>query len=306
MSDAEPTLLANKDGRTTDLARSPTPKTFGFPLELFHCDGSTVETRNVIGVGGSGIIQRYGGHVLKSPILMRYPEETDDDEKKRIDFRNRRNFRGLQHERTVYFRLQNAKGVVKYMETTPNGIVLEYCPGSDLQRFLEENAKDNYCQTKFIFGMIDAVVSCHSLRVLVTDIALRNFVIASDQSIKIIDFSCSEVYPLQTDMRTVVQGGQTVKSEIFSLACAIYSVSAWRLYSFEHEHFEFSHQKDVLPPIRIMPSTEDVMYGHIIKRCWQGHYSSMEGLRWALRAERLRLGLVSVWEHCLRVVQHMF
>ncbi|CAI7647969.1 unnamed protein product [Penicillium bialowiezense] len=69
----------------------------------------------------------------------------------------------------------------------------------------------------------------HDRRVLVADIASRNFLLDSDMTIKFCDFSEASLLPLDVDMDTLDDNGYTTRIDLGFLGAVIYEVITFQL-----------------------------------------------------------------------------
>lgn len=77
----------------------------------------------------------------------------------------------------------------------------------------------------------DIVARCHERGVLTFDIALRNFLLADELSLRIIDFANSSLMPLDLDITKADVEGCTFHLHLLHLSSVIYSIRALRAFS---------------------------------------------------------------------------
>ncbi|KAG0156024.1 hypothetical protein PDIDSM_3200 [Penicillium digitatum] len=109
----------------------------------------------------------------------------------------------------------------------------------------------------------------HDQRVLVADIASRNFLLDSDMTIKFCDFSEASLLPLDTDIDTVDDNGYTTRIDLGFLGAVIYEVVTGQ--KCEIDLFKDNPPTDgraTWPRREFLPSTENVWLGSIIEDCW--------------------------------------
>lgn len=102
----------------------------------------------------------------------------------------------------------------------------------------------------------------HSHRVLVADIASRDFLLDSDLSLRLCDFSEASILPLDTDMASADDHGFSTRIDIGLLGAVMYEVvtgvkCAIDLFHDNHPTDGRAHW----PERRLLPSTENVCLG---------------------------------------------
>ncbi|KAI9730245.1 MAG: hypothetical protein M1834_006009 [Cirrosporium novae-zelandiae] len=95
----------------------------------------------------------------------------------------------------------------------------------DLREYLKQHCPAKSIQLSWFREMACSLARIHDLRVIVADIATRNFLLAADLSIKFSDFTESTILPLDTDMRTADDAGFSVYTNIGQLGTVIYEVT---------------------------------------------------------------------------------
>lgn len=102
----------------------------------------------------------------------------------------------LEHEKRIYERLGGAPGIARYVGQSRNGMQLEYYPNGALSDYMASHkAPCLPWRWELILQATGAIAQCHERSVLVFDIALRNFVLADDLSLRLIDFGQSAFTP---------------------------------------------------------------------------------------------------------------
>ncbi|KEF57084.1 uncharacterized protein A1O9_07274 [Exophiala aquamarina CBS 119918] len=149
------------------------------------------------------------------------------------------NRKSINNEVEVYKRLGRHKRIKSCLQTTSYGIELAFANEGNLHDYI--NTKPEPLQslkTEWILSAIDTLSYIHSQRVLVDEIALRNFLMADGQ-LKLADFGQSVLLPLSTDMDTVCDNDVTTRIEILHLGWVIYSIakcSVYPYYFFDKQH----------------------------------------------------------------------
>jgi hypothetical protein len=105
----------------------------------------------------------------------------------------------------------------------------------------------------------------HKKNVLVDDIALRDYLLTDNLSLKMIDSGQCSLFPLDTDMATADDDGFTVRTDLFHLGCVIYSVSSRVRFACDlfDQDMKWSDMSE-------WPSLEGTFCERIIRRCWSG------------------------------------
>lgn len=109
----------------------------------------------------------------------------------------------------------------------------------------------------------------HERRIIVADIASRNFLLDSGLSIKLCDFTESIQLPLDTCMEKADFDGYSIRTDIGQLGCVMYEVIVG-------EKCKFDIFKDILPELsrgrwprrEDLPSTQGIWLGATIDKCW--------------------------------------
>lgn len=116
------------------------------------------------------------------------------------------------------------------------------------------------------------VQTCHHARMLLFDIALRNFVIAEDGTLRAIDFAQSAVLPMETDMPQANADGLTVKVGIIHLGSVIYSLAIWSRREMDCDH------EEQWPSLQGFFDTTGIPWAFLIRGCWERRFVSVDHL----------------------------
>ena len=246
-------------------------------MAFLRPDGSsfTVRTEDLIGLGQSGIVLRRGEHALKIP-KARDPSHLVQEEQREHEYcLNEIACDILQNEIEVYKRVGRHRGIAECVEITQDGILLVYYRRGDAHQYISRNVELNWWKKRdWILSIIETVTHLHKSRVLTSDLALRNLLIADDLSLKMIDFGQCEVLPIESDPATANVDGLTAKVDMFHIGCLIYSVAAW--CDFEKESVTTESE---FPPLEALPEIDHLPCADIIRKCWTGQYENIEALR---------------------------
>lgn len=103
-----------------------------------------------------------------------------------------------------------------------------------------------------------------------------NILVLDDQLI-LSDFGQSILLDLDIDITPANENDLNVQIEILHLGWILHSIASWRVY----KYYFLSPESPYLrwPEPGSFPSVDDVLFGTIIKKCWQGEYTSMDNVR---------------------------
>lgn len=253
---------------------------------ILLADGRRVDAARLVGSGIDGFIIRNGCNVLKIPklfgrLLSDGTIEADKD--------NDLHLNHLEVEKQVYERLRGVPGVAKCIECTSNGILLEYYQSGSLSEYISCHEPPSMPQRWYwILQATNTVAHCHERGVLVFDVALRNFLLADDFSLRIIDFANSSLVPRSADITEANVDGCTARLDLFHLSNVIYSIMIWQKFSVE------CAMESEWPSIDRMPDLEGLDFGHTIHACWAQEYTTIQELALELRrCEKTSLSAIS-------------
>ncbi|PGH10464.1 serine/threonine protein kinase [Polytolypa hystricis UAMH7299] len=180
------------------------------------------------------------------------------------------NIKSLQHEQAIYQRLGRCTGIVSYLGFSTTTTELAFMKNGDLRTYLARNGSPNKSLQLLWFREVARTLAhIHDRRVIVADIASRNFLLDSDLSIKFCDFTESTKMPLDTCMETVDDEGYSIQADIGQLGAVIYEVVVG-------ERCGCDLFKDVPPTVgraawprrENLPSTQSIWLGPVIEKCW--------------------------------------
>lgn len=121
----------------------------------------------------------------------------------------------------------------------------------DLRTYLGSNKPSQQLQLSWFRDMAGTLGYMHDQRVLVADIASRNFLLDLDLNIKFCDFSEPSLLPLDFNTDTVDDNGYTTRIDIDLL-----------------KDNDPTDGRARWPRREFLPSTENVWLGPIIEGCW--------------------------------------
>ncbi len=251
---------------------------FAMPSPFLDRQGNTIPREQILGNGASAVVLLQDGVAIKTPLRYRWSS----------DYEVKANIQSLKHEQDVYRRLQNhgddrSNGVVRCMGCSADATQLAYMIEGDLRAYLAKSRPPRQLQLRWFKQMACTLSFIHDSRVLVTDIASRNFLLDSDLSLKICDFTEASLLPLDSDMEAVDDNGYTMRIDVGLLGAVMYEVITGA--KCEIDLFKDNSPTDgraYWPERRYLPSTQDIWLGCIIEGCWNGEISSAHNLLQAL------------------------
>ncbi|KAL2801715.1 kinase-like domain-containing protein [Aspergillus granulosus] len=251
--------------------------------------GDPIPQERILGNGASAVVLLQNDVAIKTPLRYRWSSESEVQA----------NAQSLMHEQDVYRRLQNPRddrshGVVRCIGLSTDTTQLAYMANGDLRTYLAKFRPPRQLQLKWFKQMARTLSFIHDRRVLVADIASRNFLLDSDLSLKICDFTEASLLPLDCDMETVDDNGYTTQIDVGLLGAVMYEVITGNRC--EIDLFRDNSPTDgraYWPERRFLPSTRGIWLGWLIEGCWDGEISSAHSLLLALNSTDPRLSPIS-------------
>ncbi|KAE8155494.1 kinase-like protein [Aspergillus tamarii] len=245
---------------------------------FLNVQGDAIPQEQILGSGGSAVVLLQDNLAVKTPL--RYLWSSDSDVQA--------NIKSLRREQNVYRRLENpddhrSNGVVRCIGFSNEATQLAHMANGDLRTYLEKCRPPDQLQLTWFREMARTLSYIHDRRVLVADIASRNFLLDSELCIKICDFSEASLLPLDSDMEAVDDNGYTTRIDIGLLGAVIYEVVTG--HRCEIDLFKDNSPTDGRahwPERKSLPSTKDIWLGRIIEGCWDGEFSDAQSLLRAL------------------------
>lgn len=246
--------------------------------------GNPIPQDQILGCGSSAVVLLQNGLAVKTPL--RYLWSSDSDVEVNIE--------SVRREQNIYRRLQNPEddrsdGIVRCIGFSTEATQLAYMANGELRTYLATNRPSYQLQLTWFRGMARTLGYIHDRRVLVADIASRNFLLDFDLSLKICDFSEASLLPLDTNMEAADENGFTTRIDIGLLGTVIYEVVTGN--KCEVDLFKDNAPTDgraYWPEREALPNTKGIWLGRIIDGCWDGEFRSAEGLLQALDSVDLR------------------
>jgi serine/threonine protein kinase len=237
---------------------------------ILLADGSRVDPNKSIGDGADGFIILDGDHVLKIPHLL---GRLQPDGKIDAHIDNELHLQHLEVEKEVYERLHEVPGIARCIECTNNGILLEYYSKGSLSEYISCHDQPSMpWKWYWILQATDIIARCHKKGILVFDIALRNFLLADDFSLRLIDFANSAPVPESMDITRVDVDGCTARLDLLHLSNIIYSIITWQKFSVRCD------SETEWPHLDQMPDLKGLQCGQMIRNCWTRTYSTIQEL----------------------------
>ena len=204
------------------------------------------------------------------------------------------NLEGLSLEEKKFFKNESnvlskikSEYVVKFIESFEENnfynIVMEYCEGGDLEKFLEERKKiplnDNFIWKLFI-QIVIGLGEIHNMNILHRDLKTQNIFLTKNNDIRIGDLGIAKQLLKYHFAKTVIgtpyylspeickEKPYNEKSDIWALGCVLYE-----LCTFSHP-FESTNQASLIKKIleqnpKPIPSTFDSNFNLIVKQLLQ-------------------------------------
>ncbi|OQD65448.1 hypothetical protein PENPOL_c006G07162 [Penicillium polonicum] len=256
------------------------PQTLRQFLSGPQCDYEANETRHgkvetisrdaqgqFISGGLTGIVELLDdGTVLKSP----FPDA--EMENHVLD---------IAKEASIYHRVGPHERLVRILDHSRDGLVLEYMKNGDLKTYLQaQKSIPISLKLKWAYQIAQAVSLLHSNGIIHCDIKPRNLLLDATLNIKIIDFSGSS---LDWSKPASGEGTRfylprhwrdppTVATDLFALGSTLYGVFQG---TSPYEEVP-SDQVEELFKRKEFPNVSAIPCGQIIKQCWLSHVDSAE------------------------------
>lgn len=240
--------------------------------------GECLPSENILGNGNSAVVVLENGIAVKMPLRYMWSSYYDVE----------MNLKSLKHEQDVYHRLQSpddnrSKGIVNCIGFLPEATQLAYLCNGDLRTYLSKHDPPRHLQLQWFCDMSRTLSYIHEKRVLVADIASRNFLLDSDLSVKFSDFSEASLFPLTTDMEVADDNGYTTLTDIGLLGGVMYEVVSGE--KCEIDLYKYNTPTDgraYWPKRELLPNTQGIWLGCIIEGCWSGKFRDAHSLLAAL------------------------
>lgn len=155
----------------------------------------------------------------------------------------------------------------------------------NLRAYLAKCHPSHQLQLTWFREMASTLSYIHDRRVLVADIASRDFLLDSALSLKICDFSEASFLPSDSDMDGVDENGFITRIDIGLLGVVMHEVVTDEVDLFKDK--SPTDGRAHWPEGKFLPSTQDIWLSGIIEGCWDGEYSGVHSLLQALSSVAL-------------------
>ena len=246
--------------------------------------GDPIPLQQVLGSGGTAVVLLKNGVAVKTPL--RYIWSSDSDVEVNVEV--------IRREQDVYRRLQSSEdersdGVVRCLGFSTEATQLAYMANGDLEAYVAKYRPSHQLQLAWFCEVTRTLGYIHDRRVLVTDIASRNFLLDSDLSLKFCDFSEASLLPLCSNMEVVDDNGYTTRIDIGLLGKVMYEVVTGNKCEIDlYKDNSSTDGRAYWPERKTLPSTQGIWLGWIIEGCWDGEFRSTHSLLRALESVHLR------------------
>lgn len=177
----------------------------------------------ILGIGRTGLVVRQGQLAVKLPL--RWSTSSDEEVEANIE--------SLQHEQAIYQRLESCDGVVPFLGCSETATKLRLMEHGDLRSYLSQNKPSKTLQLSWFPSMAHSLSRIHDRRIIVADIASRNFLLDADFKVKICDCTESILMPLDTHMETADSAGYSIHTDIGQLGAVMYEVEVGEKCEFD-------------------------------------------------------------------------
>ncbi|PWY72241.1 hypothetical protein BO94DRAFT_501447, partial [Aspergillus sclerotioniger CBS 115572] len=221
---------------------------------------------------------RYGDVAVKTANKWSVPDNASEYTTLIYQQMNRTNEEALNHEGRIYRHLAHVEGVLKPLEISDTEIRMPYVSYRSLDRYLSANAAivNNTQHLRWFRNAAEIIFRVHRQRVLIADIAARNFLVNADLSLQLCDFSESVIIPVEHALDEFIsEDSLSMKSDIARFGSMLYEIVSGRRYEF-YVTSEIEADLDdgesktyrQWPTSEKFPDTTDVFLGDVIRKCW--------------------------------------
>ncbi|OJJ67155.1 hypothetical protein ASPBRDRAFT_349942 [Aspergillus brasiliensis CBS 101740] len=243
----------------------------------------------LIGLGRVGRVMRFGDIAVKTANIWTVSEGASETTIISYEQTTELNKESLKHEGHVYSHLGHIPGVIKPYQVSDTEIRMPYMRQCSLSHYLRahRDGVDNHRRLQWLQEAAHTIRGIHERRVLVAEIATRNFLLEEDLSLHICDFTESVIVANDEDMSDFVSDDYvSVKSDISRFGSMMYEVISGNQFEFYvipdietdlDDDPEFKTFK-TWPTADRLPDLNNVFLGDVIGRCWarEGFLSMQE------------------------------
>ncbi|PGH26790.1 hypothetical protein AJ80_01555 [Polytolypa hystricis UAMH7299] len=191
---------------------------------------------------------------------------------------NETNIESLKHEGLVYRHFGHVQGVIKPCQVSDTEIKMPYLRQGSLSGYHSDSV-DSIQRLRWLHEAAYIIHRVHERRVLVADIATRNFLLDENLSLQMCDFTESVIVSNNEDMANFVsEDFVSVKFDIARFGSMMYEVISGSRYEFyvipeietDLDDDPESKTFKAWPTAEHFPNTKNVFLGDIIRKCWLG------------------------------------
>ncbi|KAL2848282.1 serine/threonine protein kinase [Aspergillus pseudodeflectus] len=217
---------------------------------------SSFSPDQILGIGRTGLVVRQGQFAVKLPL--RWSTSSDEEVEANIE--------SLQHNQAIYQRLDSWDGVVPFLGCSATATQLRLMEKGDLRSYLSRNKPSKTLQMSWFRSMAHSLSQIHDRRIIVADIATRNFLLDADLKVTICDFTKSMLLPLDIHMEAADWAGYSIHTDIGQLGAVMYEVVVGEKCEFDiFKDLPVELSSGTWPRRESLPSTEGLWLGLIIE-----------------------------------------
>ncbi|RDW70559.1 uncharacterized protein DSM5745_08070 [Aspergillus mulundensis] len=246
----------------------------------------------ILGIGRTGLVVRQ----LEGQTAIKYPLRWSTSSEEEVQG----NIESIQHEQAIYQRLEHCAGIVPFfpVSSTATSTTLRLMETGDLRSYLSQKTNNpnppRSRQLSWFRTMAHALSQIHDRRVIVGDIATRNFLLDAEFTVWMCDFTESVLLPLDTDMQRAEWAGYSIHTDIGQLGAVLYEVVTgekcdFAIFADLPAESSSSSGSGIWPRREDLPGTEGIWLGSVIERCWTRGVESAFALWVELEAEALEV-----------------
>lgn len=195
----------------------------------------------------------------------------------------------LAKEADIYRRIGPHKRLVRMLDHSKKGLVLEYMRNGDLKAYLKSHGSiPMSLRLKWAYQVAEAVDLLHKNGIIHCDIKPRNLLLDMSYDIKIIDFSGSSLDGSEPSciestrfLRPRHQGDfQTIATDLFALGSTLFEIfqGTSPFEEIPSDEVRRLYKQQVFPEI-----SDSNLWGKIIKQCWLSQVDSAADVQAAFR-----------------------
>lgn len=233
----------------------------------------------LIGLGRAGRVMRFGNIAVKTANIWTMPEDASETTIISWEQMIEQNKESIKHEGLVYRHLGHVQGVIKPFQASETEIQLPYLRRGSLSGYLRahNDSVDSIRRLRWLQEAAHIIRRVHGRRVLIADIAARNFLLDESDSLQMCDFTESVIVSNGENMASFLsEDFVSVKSDIARFGSMMYEVTSGSRYEFyvvpeietDLDDDPESKTFKAWPTAEKLPNTDNVFLGDIIRRCW--------------------------------------